>query len=176
MTVPDCHAPCMAGAVGQVPALPCPPHATLRWPLGSAAEANVNSSKKMELGKVGRLTGSMVLGWNTTRARGKASTVSDSILVTASCPLGTAVPNTQGPLQPTLLAETHGLCALLPPSSANILVQTGELSAFYAITSPQPLTGLTVFLTVGSCRGFPGYWPRTSSSECSCAWPLCYGH
>lgn len=81
----------------------------------------MNGSNKMELGKVGRLTGSMVLGRKTTRARGKAGTISGSILVTASCPLGTTDPNTQVPLQPALSAGTHSLCALLPPRSAKQL-------------------------------------------------------
>lgn len=84
--------------MGQVSALPTPPHLTrwaLPWPPGSAAEANVNSSSKMELGKVGRLTGSIVLAWDTTRsAEDKAGTVYGSILVTACCPLGTADPST----------------------------------------------------------------------------------
>lgn len=67
MTVPSHPAPWL----GQwdSPCLPCPAHPmALLWSPASAAEANVSSSNKMEMRKVGRLTDSMVLAWDTTRS------------------------------------------------------------------------------------------------------------
>lgn len=117
------------------PALPTP------WSPGSAAVANVNSSNRRELGKVGTLTDSMVLSRELPAAKGRGRHClrqypGDSLLSPRSC--------RSREVNPLLACSAWSVCSApsqlcTAASLDNILVQRGKLSAFCAVTSPQPL-------------------------------------